>query len=551
MRVHPLSLIPLPSTIFVVKVLDETGDLSPGEGFPSVALTWPGPYSIGMSSLGYHLVRQRLKQRGCRVERAFCEARPTRSLETDRVVSAFDVLAISIAFELDYPMLLELLDGAGLPLLASQRPVEAPLVVLGGSAITVNRLPIYAFADAFMHGEGEDALDAFAATVQQFPDFRSDLAQRRALYARLSEIPGLEITAGAWRAVGGEAPALQGASWEALENSITAEKTFEGAEDLRLPPVEAARATCLDAAEMVSRIVTENAGLGRRVLVEIARGCLHFCAYCWLGWNCRPFSARPVTELLSMIDDAARQTDCNSVGLVSAAVGAHPEIDVLLEGLFARDTKISFSSIRAEELSPLMVQALIRSGQRGVTLAPESGNVRLRKSLGKSLEDSVFWEAIERAQEAGLADLKLYFMTGLPGETDEDAESIAAFVRQARELLLKAGRPRGRLGTLSVNLGIFVPKPGTPFSKREILPLREVKKRTAKITKQLAAIPNVRVAAPSVPQSQAEDALSNGGLATARLVYQVWKEASSIAQPPSESAWPSAWRTVLRRETKK
>lgn len=552
---------------------DETGDIAPGEGFPRVALVWPGPAGIGMASLGFHLVRQRLQGLGCRVERAFCEARPVRTVETNQVVSGFDALAFSVAFELDFPMLLEALDGAGLALLAARRSVGAPLVVVGGAAVTVNRHPVYPFADVLVSGEGEDALDALAAAARAHGDFRTDASARRALYERLSGAPGVEVTAGAWRAVGAEvtnlgcapdaagspdaeetpgAPGVVGADWEAIDNYIISKAgglslSAPRAPELpRLPALAPARARDWTAAEAVSRVVTDRAELGRRMLAEIARGCPYFCGYCWLGWNCREFSPRPAARLLEEIDAAVSVTRCDSVGLVSAAVGAHPEIDALLEGLLGRGMRVSFSSLRAEELSPLMLEALVRSGQRGLTLAPESGNARLRKSLGKPLEDAVFFDAIERAQEAGLADLKLYFMTGLPGETGEDAESIAEFVRRARDLMLKAGRPRGRLGTLSVNLGIFVPKPGTPLARRETPPPAELKKRAGRITRLLAAIPNVRAAAPSLSVSQAESALSNGGLETARLVYEVWHEASARSRPPRPEDWTAAWRAALK-----
>ena len=549
---------------------EEAGDTACGQGFPLVALAWPNTYASGMSSLGYHLIRQTLRECGCRVERLFHEKGRAATLESSRRLSAFDILAFSISFELDYPNVLGLLDAARIPLLASRRPIQAPLVIAGGVAVAVNRHPIYPFVDVLAHGEGEDVIAPVLDACRECAGFRRQIGERARLYQRLSRIPGVEVTAGAMRAAGMEAGLAREVAdeIEAVEARIESQSAsspvgrFAGQPVGRIGRIRQigqigpsptshffnpqsaihnpqsfvlpALTADLNAVKAVSRVVTPRAELGRRVLVEIARGCPHFCAYCWIGHNTRKFAPRPASNVLALLDEAREITRCAGAGLVASAVGAHPEIDAICEGLLSRGMQVSYSSLRAEETTPLMLEALVRSGQRGLTLAPEAGDEPLRRTIGKPLNDAGFLEAIERSQRAGLTDLKLYFMTGLPGETEEAADAIVSFTDAARRILLGFGRERGHLGELSVNLGIYVPKPNTPLARRETPPLSVVRKRVGRLTRALSALPNVRVASEGVDLSAAQRLLSRGGLESALLLHEMWRSGGD-------------WRPVIRR----
>ena len=171
---------------------------------------------------------------------------------------------------------------------------------------------------------------------------------------------------------------------------------------------------------------------------------------------------------MDKIESMARWTD--RFGLVASAVGAHPQIDAICEALLARGLKISYSSLRVEEVTPTMLRALAASGQKSATIAPEAGSLRVRRLLGKRLSDEQIFAAAEQVFGLGLESLKLYFMIGVPTETEEEALEIAPFVEQIREIMLRWARPRGRIGSLGINLGIYVPKPGLPLNKLEALP---------------------------------------------------------------------------------
>lgn len=513
---------------------DETGDLGTGEGALKVALVYPNSYRVGMASLGFQTVRRQARELGfTRVERAFAlgwgdagrsgepkgpgspgrgdatsGASEVRTLETDRPLGTFDVLAFSAAFEMDYLHILQTLDAAGLPLFARDRGEGYPLVAVGGVAAAVCPSAIRPYVDAIAFGGGEATIRPLLTACEESGGFPRDRAARVRIFERLDTVANVEVTPGARQAVGMEG----GESREPRRGEALAR-------DAELP---------------VSEIVTPRAELGRRVLVEIAHGCPNRCVFCWVGHNGGPYVARPAEEILGAAEEACVRTGCGSVGLVSSAVGAHPEIDAICEGFLSRGRKISFSSLRAEEVRPSMLEALARSGQRGLTLAPETGDAGLRRSLGKGLGDEGFMEVIEKSQRAGLEELKLYFMIGLPGESEEAVDAIVSFADRARRILLDFGRERGRVGKLSVNLGIYVPKPNTPLAKKERPGRAAIRKRVRRVVRSLEALPNVRVAPPSVDLFTAQEILSAGGDAAAKLVLEAFESAGD-------------WRRALRK----
>lgn len=492
---------------------DETGDIATGAGPLAVALAYPNAYGVAMASLGYQAVRALLRAHpAVHVERAMAwpaapghdpVAPSGRTLEGDRALGEFDLVAFSVAYELDYLHLLQMLRAAGLPLRAAERRAGAwPLVLVGGPAGAVNAAPIAPYADVLVAGRAEESLPALLDACAAHPRLRSDPAERARLIEALRAIPGLAL----------------GEAWGSPEDvAIVADESSQGSGPLAdsssshvSDPSYLSHPSLPAPLPHASCIVTPRAEFGRRVLIEISRGCAHRCAFCWIGHHAGRFAPWPADAVLAACDAARALTRCDSVGLISSAVGAHPEIGRICEGLLTRGCSVSFSSLRAEDVTPLMLKTLVRSGQRGLTLAPETADPVLRRALGKPLDDDGYLAAIERAQAAGLEDLKLYFMIGLPGETEEAADRIVPFCDAARHILLAHGRPRGHLGTLAVNLEIYVPKPGTPLAGRERPDRAAVRRRAARLTRALGALPNVRVAAPSADLAHVQEILSNG-----------------------------------------
>jgi radical SAM superfamily enzyme YgiQ (UPF0313 family) len=520
---------------------DETGDLGAGAGPLAVALAYPNAYGVAMASLGFQAVRALLRAHpAVRVERALAwpaapgrnpVAPSGRTLESDRGLAEFDLVAFSVAYELDYLNLLQMLRAAGLPLRAAERRAGAwPLVLVGGPAVAVNAAPIAPYADVLMAGRAEESLPALLDACAAHPRLRSDPEERARLVEALRRLPGLAL-GDAWAENEGERSGLSGQSGRSGQSGLSGhsgpiepsgpDDTSSQSDTGLCPPSPQCPLSPLGPPSPhgppgppplphASRIVTPRAEFGRRVLVEISRGCAHRCAFCWIGHHAGRFAPWPADAVLAACDIARALTRCDSVGLISSAVGAHPEIGRICEGLLARGCSLSFSSLRAEDVTPAMLEALVRSGQRGLTLAPETADPELRRALGKPLDDAGYFAAIERAQAAGLEDLKLYFMIGLPGETEEAADRVVPFCDAARRILLAHGRPRGHIGTLAVNLEIYVPKPGTPLAGRERPDRAAVRRRTARLTRALGALPNVRVAAPSADLAHVQEILSNG-----------------------------------------
>lgn len=511
---------------------DETGDIATGAGPLAVALAYPNAYGVAMASLGYQAVRALLRAHpAVHVERAMAwpaapghdpVAPSGRTLEGDRALGEFDLVAFSVAYELDYLHLLQMLRAAGLPLRAAERCAGAwPLVLVGGPAVAVNAAPIAPYADVLVAGRAEESLPALLDSCAAHPRLRSDPAERARLIEALRAIPGLALGEAWDGSEDADGRSGQGGPSGRVDDSGTGSRRQFGAclspqfpSDSGACPLSPlsppAPAFSTLAPPHASCIVTPRAEFGRRVLIEISRGCAHRCAFCWIGHHAGRFAPWPADAVLAACDAARALTRCDSVGLISSAVGAHPEIGRICEGLLTRGCSVSFSSLRAEDVTPLMLETLVRSGQRGLTLAPETADPVLRRALGKPLDDDGYLAAIERAQAAGLEDLKLYFMIGLPGETEEAADRIVPFCDAARHILLAHGRPRGHLGTLAVNLEIYVPKPGTPLAGRERPDRAAVRRRAARLTRALGALPNVRVAAPSADLAHVQEILSNG-----------------------------------------
>lgn len=505
----------------------EKGDTRPGDGFPQVALVWPGPYRLGMSSLGFLAARQLFLSAGCRVERFFADL--SGSIETGRSLFDFDLAAFSFSFELDYLALLQILEREGFPPLAQERANPLPLVLAGGIALRVNRLPLLPFVDLNALGDGERLIPNLVDALGRFPRYRRNLSERKALLERLKQVEGMEVSPGAAEAAG-----------LAEKAGALSKVDLETGKIVGAPPQAPSPALCpgLPEKPLVSNLTSPDAELGERLLVEISRGCPHRCTFCWLGQNSGSFLSHAAPALLDSIGQAAEQSGCKKVGLISASVGAHPGIDALCEGLMAEGYSLSFSSLRAEECRDSMLAALAQSGQKGLTLAPETADSASRARLGKAIPDSVFWNTLERAGKHGLDEMKLYFMVGLPEETDEVLETLPAFVEQARRILLRSGRRKGSLPPLQVNLGCYVPKPGTPLSHNKPATYSDARRRLKKITQKLAAQPNVKVQAASPDLALAQRLLSTGGPESAAFLYRVWKQGGR-------------WREESRQERKK
>lgn len=471
---------------------------------PRVALVYPNTYAVGMSSLGYQTTLFQMRSHGLDAQRYFSLAEPI-SIEESMPIRQADVIAFSIAWELDWLHVLQFLDRARLPIRADERGPGHPLVFAGGVCAMMNRAPAWPFVDFFLHGEAEVIMPGLAKVL-----LRRDLSRSEIVEA-IAHLPGLEITSECARAYGLD-------EWSSASSLID--------------PPEPIILADLDSHPCMTRVFSPEAEFADMGLICIARGCPNRCTFCWIGHNAPEHRTVSYERVMEWAQWQLRFTD--RIGLVASAVGAHPRIDDICRDLIAQGAKLSYSSLRAEEVTPAMLDALAASRQKSITLAPEVGSPRLRRLLGKNIPDEKFFEVIDAALERGMSAIKLYFMTGLPTETDDEAMQIVEFVEKTRERILAHTLPSGRTGSISVNLGLFVPKPNLPLLRvPDALTWREKGLRLKAIVKQIARIPNTRVMSSSAELAHAQSILSIDREHSSAFLEEVFKAQGN-------------WRSIVR-----
>ena len=461
---------------------DERGTLQK-EAATRIALCYPSPYHVGMSSLGYQTIYREIHaHEDVTAERAFLpddvgawrEARvPLCTVESQRPVAAFDCLAFSVAYELELPGVFEMLELSGIPLLREERGAEQPLVVCGGPLTFSNPVPLAPFADLIVMGEAEELIHELCDAVR--------LGKRAAL-DRLRGRPGF---------------------WTPGEPLPAVAK----ADDARLP----AR----------SQIVTPHTELRSMFLIEPERGCSRGCTYCVMrrttNGGMRTVEPERVLELIP--------AHARKVGLVGAAVTDHPRIVELVRTLVEGGREVGISSLRADRLCarPELITLLARSGAKTLTTAADGASERLRKALDRRTTAAQLLRVAELVREAGFARLKLYLMVGLPGEEDEDLEELA---RLAAEI--------SRIVPLSFGCAPFVAKRNTPMDGAPFAGVEEVERKLALLRARLRGRAEVRPT--SAKWAWVEYMLAQSGAEAGLAALDAWRDGGTFA------AWKRAFR---------
>jgi len=450
----------------------------PHGGRLRVALAFPNTYWVGMSNLGFQTVYRLFNNRDDVVcERVFLPPKqdvkallaaraPLVTIESQTPVADVDVLAFSVSFEWDYTNVLTLLRLAGLPLYAAERSNRHPLVVIGGAVTFVNPEPLAPFADLVAAGEGE-------ALVPSLVDAIRSASDRRDLWSRLAVHRGFYV------------PARYHVT-HAADGTIA---RVEALEDSPLPVAKAAIKTTQRLDPPATTIFTPDTEFGSRLLIEVVRGCANLCRFCWAGYNYLPVRAFSTTRILELAGQA--RAHARRVGLVSIALCDHPDIEEILRRLSGMGYSISPASLRLDDLTPNIVRLLKESGERTLTIAPETGSDRLRRVINKTVTNDEILDRAELIFSSGFENLKLYFMIGLPTETDEDLVAIRDLTVALRERMVAHARGRGRLGNISGSVNPLVPKPGTAYQWLPMAHPTEIRQKTARLRSLMGGIDNV------------------------------------------------------------
>ncbi len=449
-----------------------------------IALIYPNSYYLGMSNLGLHALYRLFNSYDEVVaERAFWEQEnrdkrsATISLESRHPLSHFSVLAFSISYELDYFNVVSILKASGIPLFAADRDERHPLVMAGGPCLTANPMPLSPFFDCLGIGEAEPMLPAMMPLLLE-----STGDKRDKLLKSLASLPGIYVP--------------------------------------QHPATKVARqwAANLDDFPVTSAILTPDTELGDLYLIEVQRGCHWGCRFCLVSTAFRPIRFRSVAKLMELAEQGLKYR--KRIGLVGPAVSDHPQLEELLIRLRLMGAEFSLSSLRAGHLSDKTLAEIARSGARTITLAPEAGSERLRQVIKKGISEDDILGTISKLAAQGIKQLKLYFMIGLPSETDEDIEEIIKLTLKGKSIL-----DRKQSGTrLALNIAPFVPKAGTPFQRLPVAPIPTLNHRFSLLRSRLAP-KGIKFKSESPAWSQIQGVLSRGDTKVAEVLANV-KEVS-------------------------
>jgi len=476
-------------------------------------VAYPNRYWLAMSNLGFQTVyRLFSEEQRFSVERAYLpdEAESAiKSFETNSQLANADLLALSVSFETDYPYVLKMLEAAGLNLESCQelnREAEKrdlgarPFILGGGAALTLNPEPLANFFDAIVIGEGEEIVAEIAECFRHHRDNRSTLEE---LLDEMAELEGIYIPS-------------------RYKVGYKDDHSIESFSNLGRSPKRVQRRVVqdLDAYPTTTAVQTPNTEFKSMYMTETGRGCEVGCKFCVAGYMYRPVRKRSREMLQETVKIGLESSD--SIGFVGASVSSHRHIAELAGSVAKAGKRAALSSIMSQKVSPELAASLSESEYKTVALAPEAGNENLRFRIGKRVPDEQVVSGVATLAEAGIRNFKLYFMVGLPSETEEDVADIVALVSRVRDAAMAAARKQESFTVapkiiLSVNP--FIPKAWTPFQRHPFLGFREIKKRIGLVKQGVRSMGGVEMKHESPRESYFQTVLSRGDRRVGDMLY--------------------------------
>lgn len=459
-----------------------------------VAIVYPNTYFVGMSNLGLHIIYEEINLHPASVcERIFLPEKkeldaydktktPLMSVETQRPMDQFDVVAFDVTFEMDYFHIPLMLRHGRVPMMSVDRTDFDPIVIAGGPCATFNPEPFADFIDAFIIGEGEGIV---TAVLERIRTGREQGERREETIAALAQIEGVYV------------PALYRPLYDDNERFIGYDIAAGAPKIIRrhFEPL-------MSGGETV--IATNFTEFGAMYIIEVARGCGRHCRFCMAGYCFRVPRVRSLNVLKEGVDRAEKLG--KKVGLMGAAISDYPEVDELVTYIRSKNMRYSCASLRADSLTQAVVDGLADSGQKTITIAPETGSERLRRVINKGISEENLRTAAQLSAKSGIQHMRLYIMIGLPTETDEDIDAIIGLAERTQAHMAEVGC-KGRL-TLSINP--FIPKPFTPFQWMAMDHQKSVEKKLQYIKKSLQKNRRIEVLVESPKEAYIQGVLARG-----------------------------------------
>ena len=495
-----------------------------GRGIVSWLLTYPDTYEIGLPNQGLQILYEILNERpDAAAERAYApwgdlealmrsEGLPLFSLDSHRPAALFDVVAFNLSAELTYTNVLNCIDLAGVPVQGSQRDETDPLIGAGGHC-TYNPEPLADFLDFVVLGDGEEAVGDITGVIRDWKGSGRP-GGRHGILRALAGVAGVYV------------PSLYRPVYERGRLVAT---------EPRHPDVPAVveKRTVADLADWPypkRQLVPLTEVVHDRLNVEVFRGCTRGCRFCQAGMITRPVRERPAEQVRTMVSEGLRRTGYDEVALTSLSTADFSGIEQVVASTVddsgCGQVSVSLPSLRVDAFTVGIAAQIQRARRTGLTFAPEAGTWRMRQVINKLITEDDLYSAVESAYSQGWRRMKLYFLTGLPTETDEDTLGIAELARNCVGL----GRTHVRSPSVTVSVGGFVPKPFTPFQWFGQNTTVELRRKIGLLRDELRRARGVQLKWHDPAASLAEGLASRGDRRLGPVIEHVWRHGGTFQE---------------------